>query len=784
MTENIARARIVDFSGADGIAPPHNLPSQLTSFIGRARELGQMQQLLAEHRLVTLVGPGGVGKSRLAVETAQRMLRSFPDGTWLVDLSGLGAPDLVPRTLAATLGVSEGPTQPLEEALSTALRHHRCLLVLDNCEHLVDACAQLTRRLARECPDVRVLITSQEPLRITGEALLRVAPLAVPGPGERDPRRIRQTDSARLFAERAHEARLGFELGDDTVAPVAEICRRLNGVPLALELAAARLRTMPLGDIAAGLDRRFQVLSTGDRTAPARQQSLQAMVEWSTDMLDTTQQTVLRRLSVFSGGWTREAASQICSDARLGPAEVVQALDDLVERSLVVLDDWRGQPRYRLLETIRAFGLERLHETGEERSSQHRHQNWYLGMLERSFDDMLADEAEWLHRMDVELDNVRAALDFCQIDPSTAERAAYAAFGLWAYTDSRGGVPEMTRRLTSLISLLPGDQYTPGRLLCQALLCHGLGAQNRIEEAIPRFLEALEHEAEVEDSWARGWLRAVHIMWLTVQGDAKGVAMARESLAQEPYCSFRMGPAYWQWLQGEALVAVNALAEAQAPLQVAARDLPWQRLRALPLRDLGIIAFNQGDLEGAQRQIRASLEAIVPSQDLRHIGVCLEQLACVASAMRQHARCACLLGAATMLFERAGTHTLPTWQLDRDESEQASRAQLGEDEFRQLWSSGQGMTMDRAVKYALEDVDDSVTEPVSGAWSRLTRRERQTALRVAQGLTNREIADAHVVSVKTVESHITSALAKLGLRSRAQLVAWVTRHQANRDLPA
>ncbi|MFN0074837.1 MAG: ATP-binding protein, partial [Chloroflexota bacterium] len=754
-------------------APPNNLPGLLTSFIARDRELGHLQQMLSDHHIVTLVGPGGVGKSRLAVELAYRTLRMHPDGTWIVELAGLSDPELVPQALAATLHIPEGPLQPLVDALCHTLRDSEALVILDNCEHLIEACALLAGRIARACPRVRILATSQEPLRISGEALLPLAPLTVPGPDERDPRRIRNSESARLFAERARAVQPDFELSDDAVLSVAEICRQLNGVPLAVELASARIRSMSLADIAAGLDQRFRLLSTGDRTAPPRHQTLRAMMEWSTAQLDDTQQAVLRRLSVFSGGWTPEAAAFVCSDDRLTPEQALQAMGALVERSLVVLDHWRDQPRYRLLETVRAYGLEQLQAAREDRRLRLRHQDWYLTLLEHAEDETLEDELGWLRRMDQELDNVRAAIDFCLTVPATAERAAYASYGFWQYTDSRGCVPEMIRRFTALLALLPEGQHSRGWHLCQTLLCHGLGSQGRVDDAVPLFEAVLRFAHEIDDPWALFWSRAIHIQWMLYQKDPLGITLTRDALTHTPFQSFGLSPAYFQWFLGDALLIANEFDQGETMLRVAEEGMRHVRLRAFIARSLGIVAYQRGDLVEAERRLRESLERFMPFQDLRGFAVGIEELACVAAAREQYARAAALLGASAMLFDRISTSSIPYWQMGPEAAAEACRAELGSEDFQRRWSAGQSMTVERAVNYALRDDDQVPPEPGS-SWARLTHRETETALLVAQGMTNREIAAVQVVTVKTVETHVSRVFGKLGLRTRAQLAAWVT----------
>ena len=336
-----------------------NLPAEPNSFVGRARDLTELALLLSDVRALTLCGPGGIGKTRLALRLACDLVPDFPDGAWLVELADCRDPELIPRRVAATFGVREEPDRPLTATLAEVLRGRRLLLILDTCEHLVDRSAELVHQLLAGCPFLRVIATSREPLRVRGETVWRVPPLAVPDGADPlsidDPR----YEAIRLFADRAAAARAGFELGIDNADAVARLCRTLDGMPLAIELAAARVRALSVEQIASRLDDRFRLLATGDRTAPPRQQTLRAAVDWSYELLSEPEQILLRRLSVFAG-WSLEMAEQVCADERIPAAAVLDLMAALIDKSLVTFDyEFRGQSRYRMLDTIKEYAASR-----------------------------------------------------------------------------------------------------------------------------------------------------------------------------------------------------------------------------------------------------------------------------------------------------------------------------------------------------------------------------------------------------------------------------------------
>ncbi|HEU5098749.1 MAG TPA: tetratricopeptide repeat protein [Roseiflexaceae bacterium] len=395
-----------------------NLPIALTSFIGRARELGEAQRLLAKTRLLTLSGPGGCGKTRLALAVANELMADYPDGVWLVDLAPLADPALVPRAVATVLGVREQPQRSLTATLVDALQSRTLLLLLDNCEHLIDACAEFAQTLLSACPPLRILATSRERLAIAGEIAWLVPSLSLPDPDGRlrDGTDLApvllQSEAVQLFVERAAAALPTFRLTQQNAPDVAQICRRLDGIPLAIELAATRILVLSVEQLAARLDDCFRLLTAGSRTAMRRQQTLQATVDWSYDLLTKAEQMLFRRLAIFAGGWTLEAAEVICAREGISVGEVLELLAHLVDKSLVVVEpQLHGKVRYRLLETIRAYALERLEASGEEPVLRQRHATYYAALAAQAAPWLThAERKPWLERLAVEHSNLLAAL--------------------------------------------------------------------------------------------------------------------------------------------------------------------------------------------------------------------------------------------------------------------------------------------------------------------------------------------------------------------------------------
>jgi predicted ATPase/class 3 adenylate cyclase len=419
---------------------PNNLPLQLTGFIGREKEITEIQGLITTHRLVTLTGSGGVGKTRHALQVGAELLDAFPDGVWLVDLAPVTNPELVRHAMATALRIHAPAARPLGSVLQDYLETKRLLLVLDNCEHLLGACAELADALLHSCPLVKILASSREPLAMAGEITFRVGSLALPDPGRLPAlEALTQYDSVRLFIERAVAARPEFTISNENAPAVAQVCARLDGIPLAIELAAARVKGLSVEQIAQRLDERFKLLTGGDRTALPRHQTLRAMIEWSYDLLTGTERVVFRRLAVFHGDWTLEAAEALCGEGPgdaaaaavaerpVGAGEVMDILLRLVDRSLVQAEERGAQARYRLLETIGELAREKLAQSGEETGARARHLDFFLRFAEESAPKLLeAQPLVWLNKLGAEYENLRAALAWANASPGVQEPARLA----------------------------------------------------------------------------------------------------------------------------------------------------------------------------------------------------------------------------------------------------------------------------------------------------------------------------------------------------------------------
>ena len=453
---------------------PDNLPLQLTSFVGRERELAEAACLLLTTRLLTLTGAGGSGKTRLALEVASQLLKGFPGGAWLVELAALSDPELVPQVTASTFGVREAPGLDLTEMLVDTLKPRHVLIVLDNCEHLIEACAQLAEKLLRACPRLRILATSREPLRIAGELIWLVPGLSLPDLGQlRRTESLLRYEAVQLFTERAKAVLPTFEVRVDNAAALAQVCRRLDGMPLAIELAAARVRVLSVEQIASRLDDSLRLLAGGHRTDLERHQTLKATLDWSLDLLSERERRSFRRLAVFAGGFSLEAAEAVCAGEGIEQDEVLDRLTALVDRSLLIVDKQPGRaPRYRLLEPIRQYSEEKLRSSGEEAIVHKRHRDWYLA-LALAADAKLRgpEQVVWVDRLETEHDNLRAALAWSQQEPEGVEPGLQLATSLYLFWQMRGYLSEGRRWLE--IMLFRGSQ-APAALRARALSAAGL----------------------------------------------------------------------------------------------------------------------------------------------------------------------------------------------------------------------------------------------------------------------------------------------------------------------
>lgn len=447
-------------------APLSNLPVELTSFVGRRQELRELKRLLTITRLLTLTGSGGAGKTRLALRAAAEMARGFPDGAWFVSLGSIQDPLLVNQAVFSALGAQDQSAGWSLSALTDFLAGKRVLMVLDNCEHLLDACAILASTLLKACPDLQLLATSRQALGVAGEVRMPVPQMSLPGEGEEAwLERLMNSEAVRLLSERAAAVVPGFAVNAENAAAVLQLCRRLDGIPLALELAAVRLGALSLDQLNQGLASELSILGRGNRGADARQQTLEATIGWSYGLLEEEERLLWARLSVFAGGFDAEATIEVCCDERVRSDRVVELLGALVEKSIVKRDLTSGNaPRYWLLDTIRQYGRMRLREIHEESSTQERHLEWIAG-LARSIGAFDSRQVQLFKRMDLERDNLWAALEFCLREPGGVPRGAELAEHLLAYWTCRGPFGDVRRVLTSLAERAPEDSVSRAHLL-------------------------------------------------------------------------------------------------------------------------------------------------------------------------------------------------------------------------------------------------------------------------------------------------------------------------------
>jgi predicted ATPase/DNA-binding SARP family transcriptional activator len=600
--------------------PASNLPAALSSFIGRECELAEVRRLLGETRLLTLTGAGGVGKTRLALEAARAATGDYPDGVWLVELAALADPTLVPQAMARVLGVAERPGEPVVEAIVGRLTGKRALLVLDNCEHLVEACAALVDEVLRRCIEVRVLATSRERLRIAGESAWRVPSLALPGAAALTPVALAGSDAVQLFVARAAAAQPGWALTDGNAAAVAEICARLDGVPLALELAAARLRALSVAQVAARLDDAFRLLTGGSRAALPRQQTLRATIDWSYDLLDEPERVVLRRLSVFAGGWTLEAAEAVCAGDGIEGWAVLDLVAQLVDKSLVVADAADDRVRHRLLETIRQYARDRLVETPEMAAVRDRHRAWCLALAEAAEPALWGNEhLVWLTRLEAEHDNLRAALAWSQeAAPSEGLRLAASLYHFWRV---RGHQSESRRWLNDLLALAP----TPTAARGKALVMAGMAARGWSDLTASRLL--LEESLAIcrASGDRAGAAYALNELAFTVNllGDAaQAQAYLEDGLALALAVNDARRVRSIQNMLGTVLAARGDYGRARTLLaETAALDRQagdaWSA--ALSLVRLGQVAWQQGEVAGATAALRESLGLLQDLGDRNHL---------------------------------------------------------------------------------------------------------------------------------------------------------------------
>jgi predicted ATPase/DNA-binding SARP family transcriptional activator/DNA-binding CsgD family transcriptional regulator len=802
----------------------HNLPVPRSSFVGRERELVEVKRELALTHLLTLTGAGGSGKTRLALEAARSLVGAYPDGVWLVELAELSEGTLLPQAVARVVGTEERPDQPLTDTLVMTLRSKLALLVLDNCEHLVGAVAQLIAVLLDSCPRLRVLATSREALNVAGEVRWPVPTLSVPNPQRSlTVEELERSESVRLFFERASARRPGLALTLANAQVVAKICRQLEGMPLGIELAAARVGTLSVEQIFERLKDSLKLLTGGDRTAVPRQRTLRGTLDWSHGLLDGPERILFRRLPAFVGGWTLEAAEAVGSAKGAEEADVLDLLSGLADKSLVVAKaNGEGRVRYRLLEPIRQYAHEKLKDNGEAEAILRRHAAFFLSLAEDAEPRLWGPEqGKWFERLEAEHDNMRAALSWAieQEEPELGLRLAGTLRWFWEgrgyHGEGRGWLEEalakngrasVAARAKALdgvgwLAVGQGDIDRGAVAAEEGLELIGGSDVEGINAA--HFLRMLGQVAEMRGDYERAMeLFEESLRLCREAGDGRGLSWALISLGNVSGCQgdhdqamelYEEGMALSRELGDAAMLPKYLLNLGNVSMDrgdhVRATQL-YEEVAALyreqgnrsgleyALDNLGWASLVRGDYERAKTLHEESLRLSQELGDKVTATESVEGLACAAAAQGQAERTARLFGAAQALSEALGYHQPPT---ERNLSEPylaVARAHLGKAAWEATFAEGRAMEFEEVVEYALSAQEPTTLRlPASERYSAgeppatLTRREGEVAALMARGFANRQIAQELVISERTVDNHVANILKKLGLRSRAEVAA-------------
>ena len=766
--------------------PPHNLPLELSSFVGRRQEIAEVKALVGEIRLLTLTGPGGSGKTRLALTVASEVARDFGDGVWLVELAPLSDPELVPQAVASVLGVREAPGSPLTETLSDHLLSRTMLLVLDNCEHLIDASASLSEALLRRCPDLSILATSREALGITGESSWPVPPLSLP-----DPRRLPTVDglpryeAARLFVERAKALKPGFEVTEGNALAVAQVCYRLDGMPLAIELAAARTKVLPVEQISGRLEESLRLLSAGGRTAMPHHRTLRATMDWSYGLLDRAERTLFRRLSVFAGGFRLEAAEAVGSGEGIEEAEVLNLLTSLVDKSLVLVVEVAERDdaaRYRLLETVRQYAREKLEESAEETAVRRRQADAFVGLAERAAPELKGHgQVAWLEILEREHDNLRAAVRFL-LDTGDAEAVSRLAWSLWFFWRAHGHQAEWYRYTGE--ALEEGESLSAearARLLCvRGVTSYGL-------ESIEGTEQLWEHSAALFRQTEDGSGLAMALGGMALMALARGEMERSTALFEEGLGLYRGVGNEWGAYSILAHLGLIPLGKGDYALAAryfeealeGSRELGDRLICSISLHNLAWTSRLQGDHERAARLYIEGLDIAVELGDEAGVAYCLEGIASLSAADTKPEHKVRLFGASEAILESVGTPLYVQIQ-DRavyEHTVEELRSHFGEEAFEAAWAEGRAMAPEQAVGYALQPPNVPEQASPSAAFpAGLSAREIEVLKLLARGMTNAQIGGELYISTRTVNAHLGSVYHKIGTSTRAGATRFALEH--------
>jgi predicted ATPase/DNA-binding CsgD family transcriptional regulator len=747
--------------------PYRALPVHASRFVGRQRELAEVGRLVGRSRLVTLTGAAGSGKTRLALEVAARVGRLKPDGPCLIELASLSEAELLPHAFASALEIREVQARPVIDILLDNLAAFEGLIIVDNCEHLVEACAELVDRLLRRCPGVTILATSREPLHVDGERVWQVPTLSLPPRGVSIRDAVR-SEAVTLFVERARQADPRFELRGSNCAGVIEICRRLDGLPLAIELAAARVAVMDLKSIGEQLDDRFRFLTGGFRTAVQRQRTLRGALDWSFDLLTAAERQLFARLAVFAGGFDTAAVQAVCPGGSVLRSQVLEVLGRLTDKSLVTAVDLAEEPRrYRLLETLRAYGLDRLREGGKLEAMRRRHAEYLSSFGDASL--QVWDTAEWLVRMQRDVDNFREALSWSRTADSALHLRLAASYG-WLCMRS-GFVGEGRAWLEPALQL--GAEASTARAQADLTMALLAWRQNDIEAADRFASEAVSIRRELKDDTnlgeALGTLAFVRV----------GTFSAREAIQELLSIAERLGV---QQMEADALT-ILAFAEANdmdldTALEHFSRSVALYEaggVDAVPAtvcNGLGWVLLMLHRPNEARPYVARSLTMRLESHDVIDMTGSLDASAEVAFELGDPERAMRIKGASDAIRRRAGSTPTRMAAASRDRWVSRAARALGK-AAHAAWLEGGRLSPEEAGAYALAPLEQPSLRTGADTNTTLSGRETQVAELVAGGLTNDEIATWLRLSRRTVEAHLDHIRTKLGVRSRVDVANWV-----------
>ncbi|MFZ0546988.1 MAG: LuxR C-terminal-related transcriptional regulator [Candidatus Promineifilaceae bacterium] len=802
-----------------------NLPIQFTSFIGREGDLAAIERSITDARLVTLTGPGGCGKTRLAIEVANSVQEGFEDGVWWVELSLLHDPALVPQEVVHSFDLRPVIDLPVMELLQNHIRPKHLLLVLDNCEHLNDACAQLAQQLLVEAPNLRILATSREPLAIIGETIYPVSGLAWPSEHDKSiegPQALVQYDAVRLFVERARSILPSFTLTAENAPSVVDICRQLDGLPLALELASARVNVLTVQEIASRLNGRLNLLTSNkNRGSDPRHQTLKAAIDWSYALLTAEEQTLLRRLAVFASGYTLDTAETICAGEGIKAELILDLLSSLVNKSLIIAETTgRAEARYRLLETIREYALEKLDKSGEMNRLRDRHLNLFLTRAEEAMPKQFeAYQQLWLNWLESEHDNLRAALTWA-LESKQIEAGLRLAIALSLFWEILGYVREGVRWLERLFAEV--DERVSLEVHVNALVfatfhCMLLGNAKAASALARKAIDLAEATDDPNDpilAFARvGLASAVRItgdyqtafdlieqnilfyrqagpsfylgMGLLSQGENAVqlgyYEIARErlneslTLARQDGDMFRT--AHTLNVLGDLSRLERNYAEAARTYERSVeflRELGAQRDLASLFANLGFVCLRLGEIEQAYRLFNDSMTIHQEQHNRAGMVESLIGFGATAVSTKQLAIGIHLLAAASAITGQPSASVWRATRMEFDHYLSLARKQLTEAEFQAAQIAGSELSLEQVVEIARQlQVPSGATPKSRERLGALTAREREVAALVAQGKSNGEIAAELVLSKRTVEKHIANILSKLGFSGRTQIIRWV-----------